>query len=324
MHYRKLGRTDIDVSEIGFGAWAIGGSWGAQDENDSIAALNRALDLGVNFIDTAAGYGNGKSERIIGQVLKTRSERVWVATKTPPLPGHWPPSPYDVAEERYPEKYLRENVEERLRNLGTDCLDILQLHTWTRAWNKNPAPLDVLKKLQSEGKIRYIGISTPEQDQNSLIDLMRQGYLDVVQVIYNIFEQEPAAELLPAALEHNVGVLVRVVFDEGILTGKYTTESTFPDGDFRRNYFAGDRLERAVNRVQKIEADIADSGLTMPQVALKFALAHPAVSTIIAGIRNVQQAEANVAASDGVALTAELISTLREHAWLRGVWYSGK
>lgn len=324
MHFRKLGRTDIDVSEIGFGAWAIGGSWGAQDENDSIAALNRALDLGVNFIDTAAGYGDGKSERIIGQVLKNRSEKVWVATKTPPLPGHWPPSPYDVAEERYPEKYLRENVEERLRNLGTDCLDILQLHTWTRAWNKNPAPLDVLKKLQAEGKIRYIGISTPEHDQNSLIDLMRQGYLDVVQVIYNIFEQEPAAELLPAALEHNVGVLVRVVFDEGILTGKYTAETQFPEDDFRRNYFAGDRIERAVKRVQKIEADIANSALTMPQVALKFALAHPAVSTIIAGIRNVQQAEANVAASDGVALTPELLSKLREHAWLRGFWYSGK
>jgi aryl-alcohol dehydrogenase-like predicted oxidoreductase len=324
MHYRKLGRTDIDVSEIGFGAWAIGGSWGAQDENDSIAALNRALDLGVNFIDTAAGYGNGKSERIIGQVLKNRSEKVWVATKTPPMPGHWPPSPYDVAEERYPEKYLRENVEERLRNLGTDCIDILQLHTWTRAWNKNPAPLDALKKLQAEGKIRYIGISTPEHDQNSLIDLMRQGYLDVVQVIYNIFEQEPAAELLPAALEHNVGVLVRVVFDEGILTGKYTTETQFPEDDFRRNYFAGDRIERAVKRVKKIEADIADTGLTMPQVALQFALSHPAVSTIIAGIRNVQQAEANIAASDLPPLTPEVLSKLREHAWLRGFWYSGK
>jgi len=151
MHYRKLGRTGLDVSEIGFGAWAIGGGWGAQSDQDSIAALNRALDLGVNFIDTAAGYGEGRSERLIGQVLKNRTEKVWVATKTPPLPGHWPPSPYDVAEERYPEKYLRENVEERLRNLGTDCIDFLQLHTWTRAWNKNPAPLDVLKKLQAEG-----------------------------------------------------------------------------------------------------------------------------------------------------------------------------
>jgi aryl-alcohol dehydrogenase-like predicted oxidoreductase len=324
MHYRKLGRTGLEVSEIGFGAWAIGGSWGAQSDQDSIAALNRALDLGVNFIDTAAGYGDGRSERLIGQVLKSRSEKVLVATKTPPLPGHWPPNPYDVATERYPEKYLRENVEERLRNLGTDCIDFLQLHTWTRAWNKNPAPLDVLKKLQAEGKIRFIGISTPEQDQNSLIDLMRQGYLDIVQVIYNIFDQEPAAELLPAAIEHNVGVLVRVVFDEGILTGKYTENSTFPEGDFRQNYFAGDRLARAVKRVGKIEADCAGSGLTMPELALKFVLAHPAVSTIIAGIRNPSQAEANIAASDLPPLSPELIAKLHEHAWLRGFWYGGK
>ena len=151
-----------------------------------------------------------------------------------------------MAEERYPEKYLRDNVEERLRNLQTDCLDLLQLHTWTRAWNKNPKPLDVLKELQAEGKIRFIGISTPEPDQNSLIELMRRGYLDTVQVIYNIFEQEPAAELLPAALEHNVGVLVRVVFDEGVLAGKYTADTRFEEGDFRKNYFAGDRLARAV------------------------------------------------------------------------------
>jgi aryl-alcohol dehydrogenase-like predicted oxidoreductase len=324
MHYRKLGRTGLEVSEIGFGAWAIGGGWGAQDEQDSIAALHRALDLGVNLIDTAAGYGNGKSERLIGQVLKHRKEKVWVATKTPPLPGHWPPSPYDAAEERYPAKYLRENVEERLRNLGTDCIDILQLHTWTRAWNKNPAPLDALKKLQAEGKIRFIGISTPEQDQNSLIGLMHQGYLDVVQVIYNIFEQEPAAELLPAALEEQVGVLVRVVFDEGILTGKYTEITQFPEGDFRNNYFAGDRLPRAVRRVEQIKTDIAGSGLSMPQAALKFALANPAVSTIISGIRNVQQAEDNAAASDGIALAEAVLQKLRERAWQRGFWYGGK
>ena len=324
MHYRTLGRTGLTVSEIGFGAWAIGGGWGSQSEQDSTAALNRALDLGVNFLDTAAGYGEGKSERLIGQVLRERTEKVVVATKTPPVPGNWPPSPYDLAEERYPEKYLRENVEERLRNLGTDCLDLLQLHTWTRAWNKNPAPLEVLKKLQAEGKIRFIGISTPEHDQNSLIDLMRRGYLDTVQVIYNIFEQEPAAEFLPAALEHNVGVLVRVVFDEGILTGKYTADSLFPEGDFRRSYFAGDRLARAVRRVQQIETDIAGSGLTLPQAALLFALAHPAVSTIIAGVRNVQQAEANVAASSLPPLSEVLLIKMRAHAWLRGFWYSGK
>jgi aryl-alcohol dehydrogenase-like predicted oxidoreductase len=324
MQYRALGNTGMEVSAIGFGAWAIGGSWGPQNESDSLAALHRAIDLGVNFIDTAAGYGNGKSERLIAQVLKDRPERVYVATKTPPLPGNWPPSPYDIAEERYPASYLRQNVEERLRNLQTDCLDLLQLHTWTRAWNKNPKPFDVLRELQAEGKIKAIGVSTPEQDQNSVIDLMRNGFVDSVQVIYNIFEQEPAAELLPAAAEHGIGILVRVVFDEGVLAGKYTAATTFGEDDFRRNYFAGDRLARAVARVDKIKADLEGTGLTMPQAALGFALAHPAVSTVIPGIRSVAQAEANAAAADLEPLSDDLLNHLRKHAWMRGFWYAGK
>lgn len=317
---------NISVSEIGFGAWAIGGSWGPQDEGESIAALHRALDLGVNFIDTAAGYGNGKSERLIAQVLKVRGDqdKVIVATKTPPVPGIWPPSPYDNVEERYPESYLRQNVEERLRNLQTDHLDVLQLHTWTRAWNKNPTAFEVLKRLKAEGKIRLVGVSTPEFDQNSVIDLMRNGWVDVVQVIYNILEQEPAAELLPVAQEHNVGIIVRVVFDEGVLTGKYTANSTFPADDFRSRYFAGDRLARAVERTEKIRADIAGSGLSMPEAALKFALAHPAVSSVIPGIRSVQQAEANVRASELPDLTPEMLIKLQAHNWRRGDWYGGK
>ena len=324
MQYRKFGKFDLDVSAIGFGAWAIGGSWGPQDEQDSLAALHCAIDLGVNLIDTAAGYGDGKSERLIAQVLKQRSERVYVATKTPPLPGNWPPSPYDIAEQRYPEHYLRQNVEERRRNLQTDCIDMLQLHTWTRAWNKNPRPFDVLRKLQDEGKIGLIGVSTPEQDQNSVIDLMRNGYVDAVQVIYNIFEQEPAAELLPVAAETGTGILVRVVFDEGVLAGKYTAQSTFAKGDFRNNYFAGDRLARAVERVEKIKAEVAPYGLTMPQVALQFALSHPAVSTVIPGIRNRHQAEVNTAVADAAPLPEELLHPLRGHAWMRGFWYGGK
>lgn len=325
MKYRALGRTGLQVSEIGFGAWAIGESWwGKQPENESIDALHRALDLGVNIIDTAAGYGNGKSERIIARVLKERKERIYVATKTPPAPGPWPPSPYCEMDDRYAEKYLRENIEERLRNLNTDCIDILQLHTWTRAWNKNPRPFDTLKKLQAEGKIRFIGISTPEHDQNSVIDLMRRGYLDTVQVIYNIFEQDPAAELLPVAMECNVGIIVRVVFDEGILTGKYTKQTQFPKDDFRRRYFAGDRLERAVERVEAIKAEIVGTLMTMPQLAQKYALMHPAVSTVIPGIRSVAQAQDNTAVSEIPDLDDDLMIRLRKHAWLRAFWYSGK
>lgn len=329
MNTRKFGKHDVNVSEIGFGAWAIGGAWGAQDDTDSLAALNRALDLGCTFIDTAAGYGNGRSEKLIAQVLRERqaagkTESVFVATKTPPAAGIWPPSPFCKAEDRYSESYLRANIDERLANLGTDKLDLLQLHTWTRAWNRNPTPFKILRQLQAEGKLGLIGVSTPEQDQNAVIDLMRDGWIDSVQVIYNLFEQEPAAELLDVAANCGVGVIVRVAFDEGALTGKFTPETTFPADDFRAGYFEGDRMERIVKRVDAVKADLDGSGYTMPQAALKFVLAHPAVSVVIPGIRTIAQAEANCGVSDLPPMPPALVARLQRHNWRRGVWYGGK
>ncbi len=328
MKYRPFGKSGLNVSEIGFGAWALGGQWGSQDDSDSIAALNKAIDLGVNFIDTAQVYGDGRSERVIAKVLKERSEEIYVATKTAPNEGPWPPSPYCKAEERYSESYLRANVEERLKNLQTDCIDVLQLHTWTRAWNGDPAPFEILGRLRDEGKIRLIGLSTPEHDQNAVIDLMRRGLVDVVQVIYNLFEQEPAAELLPVAAETGTAIIVRVVFDEGALTGKYKAGHRFPADDFRSGYFAGDRLDRAVSRVEEIRRDVADAGLadshTLADVAIKFALAHGGVSTVIPGIRNVNQAELNTTACEKPDLPETVLERLRRHNWLRAFWYSGK
>ena len=212
-------------------------------------------------------------------------------------------------------------MEERLRNLGTDCLDLLQLHTWTRAWNRNPTPFETLRRLREEGKIRAIGVSTPEHDQNSVIDLMRGGWVDAVQVIYNLFEQEPAAELLPVAQEHGVGIIVRVAFDEGSLTGKFHRGTTFQEGEFRAEYFRGDRLERTLARVERIKTDLEGSGYSLPQAALKFALQHPAVGTVIPGIRNVAQAEANLAVSDLPDMSADLLVRLRRHNWRRAIWY---
>ncbi len=329
MKYRPFGRQGVEVSEIGFGAWAIGGSWGQQQDTDSLAALHRALDLGCTFIDTAAGYGDGRSEKLIGQVLRERasqghSEEIFVATKTPPTDGIWPPSPYCDVEMRYPERYLRQNIAERLANLGTSRLDLLQLHTWTRAWNRNPTPFKVLRELQKEGLVRLVGVSTPEHDQNSVIDLMRGGWIDSVQVIYNLFEQEPAAELLEVAQETGVAVIVRVAFDEGVLTGKFTKDTRFAPDDFRAGYFQGDRLERALARVDRIREDLEGSGYTLPQAALKWVLAHPAVSTVIPGIRNVAQAEANCGVSELPDMSYELVEKLRRHNWRRAFWYGGK
>ena len=329
MRHRPFGKHSFSTSEIGFGAWAIGGSWGPQADADSLAALHRALDLGCNFIDTAAGYGDGRSEKLIARVLRERAaagrkEKVFVATKTPPAPGLWPPSPYCDATERYSEKYLRENIAVRCANLGTPRLDLLQLHTWTRAWNRNPAPFKILRQLQQEGHIGLIGVSTPEQDQNSVIDLMRGGWVDSVQVIYNLFEQEPAAELLEVARECGIGVIVRVVFDEGVLTGKFTADTRFAADDFRARYFEGDRLARAIAHAGEIQRDLAGTGYTMAQAAIKFVLAHPAVSTIIPGIRSVAQAEANCGVSDLPLMPAALLEKLRRHNWRRGIWYGGK
>ncbi len=329
MHHRPFGRHAFTTSEIGFGAWAIGGSWGAQADTDSLAALHRALDLGVTFIDTAAGYGNGRSEKLIAEVLRTRAvagktEKIFVATKTPPAAGIWPPSPYCRAEDRYSETYLRENLATRCANLGVEKLDLLQLHTWTRAWNRNPTPFKILRALQREGRIGLIGVSTPEQDQNSVIDLMRGGWIDSVQVIYNLFEQEPAAELLDVAKECGVGVIVRVAFDEGVLTGKFTADTKFAEDDFRAKYFAGDRLARATAHAEEIRRDLTGTGYTMAQAALKFVLAHPAVSNVIPGIRTVHQAELNCAVSDLPAMPATLLEKLHRHNWRRGVWYGGK
>ena len=331
MKHRSYGKHPLSVSEIGYGAWAIGGAWGEQSDTESLAALHRALDLGCTFIDTAAGYGEGRSERLIGQVLRERATaqpdapRVTVATKTPATgAGPWPPSPHCRHEDRYPESFLRANVAERLKMLGSDRIDILQLHTWTRAWNRDPVPFKILRQMQREGLIGLVGVSTPEHDQNSVIDLMRGGWVDSVQVIYNLFEQEPAAELLDVAKECGVGVIVRVAFDEGVLTGKFTADTRFAEDDFRGRYFAGDRMGRAVARAEEIRADLVGSGFTMAQAALKFVLSHPAVSTVIPGIRTVNQAELNCAVSELPDLTPELLVRLRRHNWRRAFWYSGK
>ncbi|MDP0501393.1 MAG: aldo/keto reductase [Verrucomicrobiota bacterium JB022] len=325
MKYRAFGKLGWEVSEIGFGGWALGGdAWGSQDDRESVAALQCALEAGVNLIDTAARYGNGRSERVIAEALQGRREKAYLVTKTPPVPGNWPPHPYESVDDRYPAAYLRENVEERLRNLQTDCLDVLLLHVWSRSWNADPRPLEVLAQLKQEGKIRAFGISTPDNDQDQLNTLMLRGQIDVIQIVYNIFEQLPAAEALPLAQENGVAVMGRVAFDEGSLTGKFTSRTRFGEGEFRNRYFAGDRLVRTVERVERVREDLRDTGYTMAQAALKFALAHPAISTVIPGMRNVAQAEANVSVSDLPDLPEPVLEKLRRHIWLKGNWYAGK
>jgi aryl-alcohol dehydrogenase-like predicted oxidoreductase len=327
MKYRTFGRLGWKVSQIGFGAWQIGAlEWPTQQDDDSLAALHKALDLGCNFIDTARVYGKGRSERLIAQVLRERkSDGVYVATKIPPcLPGDWPPGPYDTVGDRYPERHVRQKLEESLRALQTDCIDLVQIHTWSMGWNDHPRPLMVLKQLRKEGKLRGIGLSTPEHDQNSVVPIIQAGLIDSIQVIYNVFEQEAQAALFPAAVKNNVAVIVRVPLDESGLGGKLTPATAFAEGDFRRKYFEGDRLERTVRRIEKINRTIDLEESNVVTAALKFALKAPA-STVIPGIRNRRQAEMNCGEiGDAEPMSDELERKLRHHYWRRSFWYAGK
>ena len=242
MNYRKLGRTGLEVSEIGYGAWGIAGdAWlGARDE-ESLQALNRAVDLGLNFIDTALAYGEGHSERLVGKIIAERDETIHVATKIPPKNLRWPAPAGLRPDEVFPGDYVRKCTEESLKNLGVDALDVQQFHVWQDEWLGGGDWQETVENLKSEGKIRHFGVSINDHQPANAVRLIETGLVDTVQVIYNVFDQSPEDELLPACRERGVGVIVRVPFDEGALTGTITPETEFEEGDFRNHYFAGDR-----------------------------------------------------------------------------------
>jgi aryl-alcohol dehydrogenase-like predicted oxidoreductase len=315
MRYRKLGRSGIEVSEIGVGAWAIGGSmWGGARDDDSRAALVRAVERGVNFIDTARVYGDGHSERIVGEFLKQHPQ-VLVATKVPPKSYHWPAYPDATIEENFPAAWIRRCCEESLRHLGR--IDLLQLHVWAEAWTDRDEWYGEMVKLRDEGKIRLIGISINSHDPKSAVRVVKSGRVDAVQVFHNVFDQSPEDELYPACLEHGVGVLARVPFDEGSLTGKLRADTKFPAGDFRSEYFAGDMLKKTVDRVEEMRPILEGAASSMARGALRFCLSHPAVSTVIPGMRSLHQADENTAASDDGPLPPAVLEQLRTFRWVR-------
>jgi aryl-alcohol dehydrogenase-like predicted oxidoreductase len=318
MHLRKLGRTGIEVSEVGYGAWGIGGSkWlGAEDE-ESLRALHTAIDLGVNFIDTALGYGQGHSEQLVGRVVRERAERVHVATKIPPKNGVWPAPAGIDPEEAFPADHIVACVEQSLRNTGLDALDLEQFHVWSDEWVGRGSWEEAIERLKSEGKIRAFGVSINDHQPENALALVRSGVVDAVQVIYNVFDQSPEDELLPACAEHGVGVLARVPLDEGALTGRITPDSTFPEGDFRWEYFRDGRLREVDDRVRAILEDLAIERDQLAEVALRYILSHEAVSTVIPGMRSVRNVERNAALGDGQGLPPETVEKLRRHRWVR-------
>ncbi|MGE5274191.1 MAG: aldo/keto reductase [Verrucomicrobiota bacterium] len=321
MRYRTLGRTGLEVSELGYGAWGIGRSqWIGADDGESLRALHRAVDLGVNLIDTALAYGDGHSERLVGQVVRERAETLHVATKVPPKNGRWPAQPGVPVGETFPAAHVVESTERSLRNLGLETIDVQQFHVWSDEWVDHGDWLDAVEELRHDGKIRFFGVSINDHQPLNAIRLIETGVVDTVQVIYNVFDQAPENELFPAVEAADVGVIVRVPFDEGALTGTIRPDTVFPPGDFRNHYFAGDRRREVWERAQAIAADAGVDVDELAATALRFCLSHPAVSTVIAGMRSTRHVEANAASVEAGPLDEALVERLRPHRWVRSYY----
>jgi len=321
MRYRTFGRTGWQVSEIGFGAWGIGGrQWLGAKDGESVRALHRAIELGLNFIDTALAYGDGHSERLVGRVAKDCGARLCIATKVPPKNYLWPARPGIAIGEVYPYDYIVRSTEQSLRNLATDSVDLQQLHVWNPEWLQDAGWRRAFEDLKRSGKVRAVGVSINDHQPDSALPLVQTGLVDSVQVIHNIFDQTPEERLLPLCQSLGVGVLSRVPLDEGGLTGNIDAGTRFPEGDFRERYFRDDRKHQVADRVAAIRADLPEITGTMAEIALRFCLSHQAVSSVIPGMRRVESAESSCAASEAGALPEDAVAKLRAHAWHRNFY----
>jgi len=320
MKYRQLGKTGLEVSEIGYGAWGIGQSeWvGAEDEL-SLKSLKAARDAGVNLFDTALAYGMGHSEQLIARAFG-KSTEVIIASKVPPKNFIWPAQPGVPLGDVFPRKYVLTSLVQTLKNLGRETVDLYQFHVWNDEWADNDEWLSTVREIRSSGKARFLGISINDHQPANSLKGLATGLIDAVQVIYNIFDQSPDDELLPYCQKHHIGVLARVPFDEGSLTGKIRPDTTFPKGDFRHDYFSGNRKQQVWDRVQRLTKEAAIPLDLLPQFALRFCLSHPAVSTVIPGMRTPAHVASNAAASDAGPLPPALLAKIHPHRWLRNFY----
>jgi aryl-alcohol dehydrogenase-like predicted oxidoreductase len=305
------------VSELGYGMWGMGG-WSGSDDEESLLSLQRAVDLGVNFFDTAYVYGDGHSEGLLGRLVRANpGKRLYTASKVPPKNRNWPSRRGSTLEETFPPDYVEEYVHLSLKNLGLERIDLMQFHVWEDDWLEDERWSKKLDELRSQGLVGAVGISINRWEPWNGVRAVQTGLIDAVQVIYNIFDQNPEDELFPACREHDVAVIARVPFDEGTLTGTLTKESTWPEGDWRNTYFVPENLIPSVERADALKPVAERAGLTMPEMALRFIFSDPTVSTIIPGMRKLKNVESNAAASDAGPLPSELIEELRAHRWER-------
>ncbi|MBL8164941.1 MAG: aldo/keto reductase [Anaerolineae bacterium] len=316
MQYRAFGRLGWQVAEMGYGMWGMGGWTGSEDEA-SMQALRRSVELGCNFFDTAYAYGEGHSETLLGRLLKEYPDKkLYIATKIPPKNRIWPSRREFDLGDVFPADYIREQVEKSLKNLDADSMDLMQFHVWEDGWARDERWQRAVDDLKREGLVKSFGVSVNRWEPDNCLETLKTGHIDAVQVIYNIFDQAPEDNLFPLCNELGVAIIARVPFDEGTLTGTLTKDSTWPEGDWRNTYFVKENLHASVDRAEALRP-LIPAGMTMPELALRFILHHPTVSTIIPGMRKIRNVEQNIGTSDGKALPADLIAKLRAHRWDR-------
>ena len=316
MKRRKLGRTCFEVSEIALGLWGMG-DWTDSDDRQSLASLQLAVDLGCNFFDSAWSYGNGKSDSLLGEILaRNPKQHLYATSKIPPLNDKWPASPQDHYRDVFPQNHVFEYAAKIRKALGVEVIDLLQFHVWDDSWTNEPEFYETVERLKAAGLIRSFGLSVNRWEPDNCIKAIRTGLVDVVQVIYNIFDQDPEDRLFPVCRELNIGIIARVPLDEGSLGGKLTAETRFPPEDWRARYFGPENLPETVARVEKLKP-LVPAGMSLAEMALRFILSNPVVSTTIVGMRKADHVQENIHAADRGGLSFQLLEKLRAHRWSR-------
>lgn len=316
MRFRRFGKTGWNVSVIGYGMWGIG-EWKGSDDYESLVSLQTAVDLGCNFFDTAYSYGEGHSEKILGRLIAANpGKQLYIATKVPPKNRIWPSKSDFSLDECYPPEHIEEYVHRSLINLGTDAIDLLQFHTWQDAWVEDERWVRKVQELKDQNLVRAFGLSLHRREPWNGIRAVKSGFIDSVQVVYNIFDQDPEDELFPACRDYDVAVIARVPFDEGSLTGTLSIDSHWLEGDWRNNYFTAENLKNTLERVERVRTALPE-GMKLSEMALRFIISNPDVCTTIPGMRRLGNVYANIACSDTDFLSEELQSCLKTHRWDR-------
>ncbi len=321
MEYKKINNSKVEISRLGYGCWGIGKAmWGGADDNESKKSLHKAIDEGINFFDTALVYGNGHSEKLVGEVEKESGKNLFVASKVPSKIFEWPASDNSSLTQSFPQKHIIESTEKSLKNLKRDYIDLMQFHVWNDKWSSEDEWKEAIEKLKKDGKVRFWGISINDHQPRNGIDAGRTGLIDSYQVIFNIFDQKPVDHLLPFAKANNISIIARVPFDEGSLTGNIGPTTEFPIGDFRSEYFRGKRKLDVKLRVDEIWNDVKDECDSLSEAALRFIISHDAVTSVIPGMRKEKNLMANVKSVTKGSLSPRLIERLKVHKWERNFY----